>query len=69
MALPVKTGFPLGLVLPDGYQMKWRAVDPTTGNDVSGVVISDIAIQGDPANVAPNEVLLPVYEMPGLTGV
>lgn len=66
MSLPVKTGFPLGMVLPDGYQLQWRAVDPTTGADVSGVVISQVAIQADPLNVPPGTQLLPIYEMPGL---
>lgn len=68
MPLPVKTGFPLALELPDGYQLQWRAVDPTTGDDVSGVVISTVAIQGEPVNVPPGTALQPVYEMPGLTG-
>lgn len=68
MSLPVKTGFPLGLTLPDGYQLVWRAVDPTTGADVSGVTVSLIAIQGDPQNVPPGLKLKPVYEMPGLQG-
>jgi len=69
VSLPVKTGFPFGFLLPGNYRVRWRAVDPTTGNDVSGVVISQIAIQGDPQNVAPNEPLLAIYEMPGLTTV
>lgn len=67
MALPVKTGLPLGLLLPDGYVVKFRAVDPTTGADVSGVTVSEVAIQGDPQDVPPGTPLLPVYEMPGLT--
>ena len=69
MALPVKTGFPLGFVAPGNYILRWRAVDPTTGNDVAGVVVSQIAIQGDPQNVPADVKLEPIYEMPGLTTV
>jgi hypothetical protein len=46
MAFPVKTGFPGNLQVADGYILRWRAVDPTTGNDVAGVVISNVAVQG-----------------------
>lgn len=66
MSLPVKTGLPLGFVAQDGYTLKWRAVDPTTGADVSGVVISSVAIQADPLDVPAGTKLEPVYEMPGL---
>ena len=66
MPLPVKTGFPLGFVAPDGYVLKWRAVDPTTGDDVSGVAVSQVAIQADPVHVPAGVKLQPVYEMPGL---
>ena len=69
MALPVKTGLPFGMVLPDGYSIQWRAIDPTTGDDVAGVVVSQIAIQGDPQNTEPDVKLEKVYEMPGLTSV
>lgn len=45
MSLPVKTGMPDNLVIADGYIIKFRAVDPTTGADVSGVNVSAAAIQ------------------------
>lgn len=47
MALPIKTGFPDALVLSENYTVILRAVDPTTGADVAGVVISEAVIQGD----------------------
>jgi hypothetical protein len=37
---------PADLDLPDGYTVTWAAVDPTTGADVSGVVVSNVSIFG-----------------------
>jgi hypothetical protein len=34
------------LDLPDGYTVVWAAVDPTTGADVAGVVVSGVSIFG-----------------------
>jgi hypothetical protein len=34
------------LDLPDGYIITWAAIDPTTGNDVAGVVVSDVSMFG-----------------------
>lgn len=34
------------LDLPDGYQVVWAAIDPTTGADVSGVAVSGVSIFG-----------------------
>lgn len=35
------------LVLADGYTIRFAAVDPTTGADVSGVTITNVNIDGD----------------------
>lgn len=35
------------LVLGDGYIVRFAAVDPTTGANVTGVVVSNVNIDGD----------------------
>lgn len=45
MSLPVKTGLPDNLIVSGGYQIIWAAVDPVTGADVTGVVISKATVQ------------------------
>lgn len=52
MSLPVDIGFPDNLEISDGYQIVWAAVDPTTGADVSGVVISQASVQATGPEVA-----------------
>lgn len=47
MSLPLKTGFPDGLTLSPGYIIRFRATDPTTGADVTGVKVSNVSIFGD----------------------
>jgi hypothetical protein len=37
---------PGDLDLPDGYVVTWAAIDPTTGADVSGVVVSGVSLFG-----------------------
>jgi hypothetical protein len=37
---------PEDLDLPDGYLLTWAAIDPTTGADVAGVVVSNVSIFG-----------------------
>jgi hypothetical protein len=46
MAEPVIAPMPPGLNLPDGYVVTWAAIDATTGDDVSGVVVSEVSIFG-----------------------
>ena len=46
MSLPVKTGFPDDVRAGDGWTIEFAAVDPTTGADVAGVVISQVNIGG-----------------------
>ena len=35
------------LILGDGYTIRFAAVDPTTGADVSGVKVTNVNIDGD----------------------
>jgi len=44
MAEPFKEPLPPDHLLSAGYSVRLAAIDPTTGNDVSGVVISDAVL-------------------------
>jgi hypothetical protein len=46
MAVPVAVPMPPELDLPDGYQVVFAAVDPTTGNPVTGVVVTNVSLFG-----------------------
>lgn len=37
------------IVVGDSFVIRFRAVDPTTGADVSGVTVSNVNIDGDDA--------------------
>lgn len=37
---------PDDLDLPDGYQVVWAAIDPNTGADVTGVIVSGVSLFG-----------------------
>jgi hypothetical protein len=47
MAAPYTVPLPPDLVLWDGCIIRVTAVDPATGNLVSGVTVSDVAIECD----------------------
>lgn len=47
MAAPVDVPIPLGLVLGGGYTVRFTALDATTGNVVSNVIVSDASVQYD----------------------
>jgi hypothetical protein len=47
MSLPVKTGLPDQMQLDGDFIVRWSAVDPTTGDDVSGVVITEASVYGE----------------------
>lgn len=53
MSLPVKTGFPDDMRLGDGWTIRFAAVDPTTGANVAGVVISLVNVGGDDGGTGP----------------
>jgi hypothetical protein len=46
MAIPLKAAMAEDLDLPDGYVLEWVAIDPTTGANVAGVVVTDVSIFG-----------------------
>lgn len=47
MTAPQTASLPPDLHLDDGYTIRIAAIDPTTGLDVGGVVISDVSIMVD----------------------
>ena len=48
MPAPVDVSIPPGLVLDDGYILRFTALDATTGAVVPNVVISGATVQYDP---------------------
>lgn len=52
MAQKIEGGMPAGERVGDGWQIVWAAVDPTTGADVSGVVVSNANVVADEVNAA-----------------
>lgn len=44
MAVALKTGFPDGITVHDGYVVKFRATSPADGSDVSGVTVSNVSL-------------------------
>jgi hypothetical protein len=47
MAIPEIAPLPPGLDLPAGWLIRVRAVDPGTGNEVSGVTVSNFSLVVD----------------------
>lgn len=47
MARKLLGGFPMGLDLADGFTLRFTAVDPTTGAEDAGVVISNVSLLVD----------------------
>ena len=46
MPAPLIAPIPPIMDLPDGYIVTWAAIDPTTGADVAGVVVSGVSLFG-----------------------
>ena len=46
MAVPIAVPMAGDLDLPDGYQVVFAAVDPATGNAVSGVTVTNVSLFG-----------------------
>lgn len=44
MSAPLTAGLPPNLNLPSGYKIRFAALDPTTGNAVSGVKVVNATI-------------------------
>ena len=53
MALPIKTGFPDGITVSEKYIIRFRATDPSTGADVTGVKISNASLFSDSGQSVP----------------
>lgn len=64
MAQKQTGSMPEGLQIGDGYIIRFRAIDPTDGSDVSGVVVSNVNITGDELQ-APSENTGPYMLVPG----
>jgi hypothetical protein len=47
MARKLLGGFPAGLDLDQGYTLRFLGVDPTTGDEVAGVVVSNVSLLVD----------------------
>jgi hypothetical protein len=62
VAQKLEAGMPDSLDIGGGWQIVWAAVDPSTGNDVSGVVISLANVVAvpvtEPTDVAPGDFVL-----------
>lgn len=67
MSLPVKTGFPDDIRAGGAWTIEFAAVDPTTGADVAGVVVSLVNIGGEveAGSVADNLAFGPFMLVPG----
>ena len=44
MSRPLTTEIPDNIVVTGGYTLRFRAIDPTTGADVSGVKVSKVSV-------------------------
>ena len=42
----LKASMPQLMDLADGYVVQWAAIDPTTGADVTGVIVQNVSIFG-----------------------
>lgn len=65
MSLPLKTGLPAGLEVSGDYIIRWRATDPASGADVSGVVVSNVSVYGTPLTGTPETKQGPYELIPG----
>lgn len=63
----LEAGIPPKLDLPDGYKITWAALDPASGADVGGVVVSGVSIFGRTLGVG-GGVLAPPPPPPSPTG-
>lgn len=59
MPVPLNAPLPIGLELAGAYTIQLNAIDATTGNTVSGVVISQARYQTEPTGATTPEQLAP----------
>ena len=55
MSKPVKTGFPDDVRAGGDWTIRFAALDPTTGANVAGVVVSLVNVGGDDGGTGPIE--------------
>lgn len=65
MAAPLKTAIPSETPLPNGCTIELVALDPATGNAVTGVTVSNVSIYADTTGNATLEALGPFMFVPG----
>lgn len=56
MPQPLIAALPLDLILASGYEIRFTALSPTTGNAITGVRVTDIALQVRPIHVGPGAI-------------
>lgn len=64
MPAPSIASLPLDLILASGYVIRFTALDPATGNAVSGVRVTDVAFQVRPINIGPDATSLDGTPLP-----
>jgi len=65
VAVPLVAGLAPGITLTSGYIVKLIAVDPTTGANVTGVVVNNISMQVSTAD-PPEDLPPPTAPVPPL---
>lgn len=51
MPQPLIANLPLELVMESGYTIRLNALNPTTGAEVAGVVVTDLTLQVRPVHI------------------
>ena len=64
-AKPLIAGLPPDLELPDGYIVRFNALDPTNGALITGVVVESVSIFGTNLGVAESATFGPFKLVPG----
>lgn len=54
MPQPLIAALPNDLILASGYQVRFNALDPATGAQITGVRVTDVAFQVRPINIGPD---------------
>lgn len=62
MAAPQNVTLPLGFTLADGMQVRITALDATTGDLVTGVIVSNVSIDVDPLAGSGVDVKVPALD-------
>ena len=56
MPQPLIAALPLDLILASGYVIRFNALSPSTGAQITGVRVTDVAFQVRPVNIGPGAV-------------